>query len=124
MLVIVMAVVWPFFSVSFCGELDVPRSWFPKERMEGERVTVWARRDWAADRARQARSALRIYDPIFIRTPGQTAKQNPKNTVGRTLTRNFAREGERGGERLVSTLTTFPLPANRRQAAASRFAVA
>jgi hypothetical protein len=45
MLETVMALLWPFRRVSFCTELVVPCTWLPKDRVVGEIVTDWAKRE-------------------------------------------------------------------------------
>jgi hypothetical protein len=43
MLETVMALLWPFRRVTFCTELVVPCTWFPKDKVVGEIVTDWAK---------------------------------------------------------------------------------
>ena len=53
MLVIVIAVVWPFFRITFFDALAVPWTWLPNERLVGETVTLCPNKG-RAKRARQA----------------------------------------------------------------------
>jgi hypothetical protein len=57
MLVTVMALLWPFFSVTFCKELATPWTWLPKDKLVGETVTDWAKAGRDDAEAKQASKA-------------------------------------------------------------------
>jgi hypothetical protein len=62
MLVIVMAELWAFFSVTLWTELIVPWTWLPNATLVGLTVTVWASAGSVTNATKQARSHER-YSP-------------------------------------------------------------
>lgn len=53
----VMVEVWPFLSVTCLAEVEVPRTWFPKERLVGDTETLWPRAPTAVARVIIPRAA-------------------------------------------------------------------